>query len=488
MTRKELDALRAKQVEVQKEFDTARGEAEEKGRAKEPIPKELKERATKARDKLVEIGEQIATGEADLARAEREDAEFLSGLTPKLEETTRTTPTAPNGSTGVEITRDTADLFHAEMRRRYGSDDRSNPYNYQVRSDSEQLTLDMLRCNDAVLPARQAEFAARGRRIVGEHMRHDNAVTGGGTAQGGIIVPDDNTFMREVQLAMLAFGGVANVSRIINTLNGRPLPIPTLDDTGAAGAGVVAENAAANDVNLQFGETALRAHMVTSGRLSATEQAIEDAGPTLPMLLGMLAGERIARVEAGRFVNGTGSGQHTGLVTSYAVTASDVLSYSRGAPGYTNFQAWQSFINFKYSVNPAYRAGDRFSFVIADQLDQEFARAVDMDGRPLFREWGLGNTAKGMGMRYGGMNILADYSIPAVSFAANSANNPFGWIGDFNKFWIRRVAGMVMRRDQSTNAANFATNWVFGRRSDSIGLFNTGANPAVKQVKVTIVN
>ena len=148
---------------------------------------------------------------------------------------------------------------------------------------------------------------------------------------------------------------------------------------------------------------------------------------------------------------------------------------------------WQDFIDIKYSVNAAYRSNAKFSLVCNDGLDQYFARAVGTDGHPVFRDWGMMNTARGAGMVYGGMNILSDYSLatPVLTTAAN--NRPVGIIGDMSWFWIRRVAGMAMIRDPFTNAANLATNWVFGRRVDSKGLFNTGTNPAAKQVQLDIV-
>ena len=43
-----------------------------------------------------------------------------------------------------------------------------------------------------------------------------------------------------------------------------------------------------------------------------------------------------------------------------------------------------------------------------------------------------------------------------------------------------------MIRDPYTNANNLATNWVFGRRCDSKGLFNTGTNPAIRQLQLDV--
>ena len=78
----------------------------------------------------------------------------------------------------------------------------------------------MLRCPNDQFPSRAGEFLARQRRITAKGLRTSDAVTAGGTDQGGYIVPDDNTFMREVQMAELAHGGVSTVARVITTSTG----------------------------------------------------------------------------------------------------------------------------------------------------------------------------------------------------------------------------------------------------------------------------
>ena len=297
--------------------------------------------------------------------------------------------------------------------------------------------------------------------------------------------------MREVQMAELAHGGVSTVARVITTSTGAPLPIPTIDDTAATGAATTAENAASTNVDLSFGESSMAAYMQTSGRLSATHQAIQDAGPNLPMLLGMLAMERIMRTESARFMNGTGTAQPTGAEVAFAVVADppdfkfDISEDAYTLSGTDARTPWADFIDVKKAVNAAYRASPRFSLVCSDLLDTYFQRAIGTDGHPIFRDWGMMNTARG-GMSYGGMNIITDYSLADPDISTASTNNPWGLVGDFSWFWIRKVAGIAMIRDPYTNANNLATNWVFGRRCDSKGLFNTGTNPAIRQLQLDV--
>ena len=257
MTRKEIDKLRGQQTDQQKQLDTAREEAERLAKAEEPIPEELQERATKARDAVVSIGEQITEAELAFARSIEQNHEFLSSLAPQVRDTTIQTD-GVDGIPQQEVTRETVDTYLQGMRGQYGSSLRDVPQRYQIDMESERLVLDMLRTPNDQFPARVGEFSQRRARITAKSQaRHSSAVTAGGTDQGGYTVPDDNTFMREVQLAELAHGGIVNVARVITTQGGRPLPIPTLDDTAATGAANVAENAALTDVDLTFGESSL---------------------------------------------------------------------------------------------------------------------------------------------------------------------------------------------------------------------------------------
>ena len=365
MTRKEIDKLRAQQSDQEKQLDTAREEAERLAKAEEPIPEELQTRATKARDAVVSIGEQIVEAELAFSRSLEQNSEFLATLAPAVRETTLETP-GRDGTT-TEVTRDSVDLFTRSMQQRYGSSLRDLPHHVEINPESERLCLEMLRCPNDQFPSRAGEFLARGRRIHAKGLRATDAVTAGGTDQGGYLVPDDNTFMREVQMAELAHGGVSTVARVITTSTGAPLPIPTIDDTAATGAATTAENAALTDVDLEFGQASMGAYMQTSGRLSATHQAIQDAGPNLPMLLGMLAMERIMRTESARFMNGTGTAQPTGAEVAFAVVADppdfkfDISEDAYTLSGTDARTPWADFIDVKKAVNAAYRASPRFS-------------------------------------------------------------------------------------------------------------------------------
>ena len=294
---------------------------------------------------------------------------------------------------------------------------------------------------------------------------------------GGFLIPNDNSFMNSVQMAGAAIGGVERTARVITTPDGRPIPVPDTGSNLQTGASK-AENVAVTDTTLVFGRRSLGQFMHTSGRLEATAEAMQDPGPSVPMVIGIVAAEMINRVEADRLINGTGgTNQPEGLVTGYPATADHVdfyrsharvnqgqngpLGLTAGATGNAVTPWVERLGQIKYLVNPFYRRSNRFSLVLNDQMDRAFATAIDNQNRPLWQDWLLGNTAKGAGIRFAGMNILSDYSIAAFAENATPGVSLVGWVGDFNWFWVRRIAGMVMISDPYTASDRMAHRWIF---------------------------
>ena len=479
MQDKNLVALRQEQAKIEAQLAAAQEEGQKYITDGARVPSEVTERVTKLAKEVADKGTEIAELEKGIAA----DAALLNSLVPQVEESMPKHRDISTGETTTELSRDTVDLILSAMKAAYGSSGAHNPARARINKDSEEHILQLLRTPQEVRMARSAELNKRYREI----QLHNNAIVAAGST-GENAIADDNSFMNTFLLQERAYGGTSDVARTIQTQGMNPLPLPTIDDVAATGAGRVAENAAVPDATITIGQDNLYGQMVASGRLSATEQAINDSGPDLPQIIGFLAGERIARAEANLFVNGAGTGTganrlHTGLVASFAVVA-HTMEYDISDTDYTT-KAWADMMRVKYGVAPARRRGQSFSMVMSDLLDRRFAEATDGDDRPIFRDWGMGNTAQGMGLRIGGLNALSDYSLADPALTAG-ANKLFGFVGDFNWFWIRRAAGLYMIRDPYTDSPRFAINWVFGRRSDCMGLFNTGADASVKRINLTV--
>ena len=496
MATKHEDLMRdlgAKQAAQQKIVDDGLKAARALADAGDAIPEADKEKVRAASAEVIRIGEQIALAEAEEKKRLENNADFFQGIGGSAADTGRIMDTVqvrdpadiedPRAGDAA-ITRATVSLAQELLRSRYGSG-AGGPR--PVNRESEALMLKMVRATPEERRAFGYGWSQEARKFQRQQLI-------GADATGGLLVPDDNTFMREVQYSDGAFGGAGMLAREIVTATGQPLPIPTTDALLLAGESK-AEGAAVTDVTINFARERMRAFMHSSGRLGCSIEAREDAGPNLPMILGMVAGVMINRVEAQRLVSGTGGAdQPEGLITGYTLTP-QTMHTQTGVPNWragdsgTAEPVWVKVLNaFKRSVDPFYRASNKFSMLLHDQVEGAFAGATDADGRAIFLQWLLGSTAKGMGMTFAGMNILCDYSLPALhadnTVAATQAG---GFIGDFNWFWKRRVGGMVMREDPYTSANEFVTHWIFGRRMDCRCLFKsnpTGTTPAIVPIHV----
>ena len=522
MAESERDKLLREQSEATKERDDAKSELKAIKARGERLPQELKDKARNANQRIIDLGTQIENLDKEDRRTAAEDDEFMNSLDARgaeaildsLEVRDELDPEDPERDS-ANITLETEAQFRDMLARTLGSAvERNGVRSRRHLRESEELVRDMI-CSqpserirrEGSFNERRREIAKRNNRWWGDANNVSERVNVVGTSYtdtaGGILVPEDNSFMSQVQLASQAYGGVKRVARTFTTADGRPLPIPTSYSALTEGD-QVNENTAVGDYDMVFGEEVMNAYMHTSGRLGMSFQLVRDAAPNMPMLLGLVAGMRIERKEADAFINGTGAaglnGQPRGLDSAYQVAAytffydrsAAVFTKAAGQDGSTaanQFDQWvKAFRDLKYAVDPSYRASMNFSFVMSDHLDSQFAGATNNRGDVLrgFERWLFGNTAKGMGINLAGMNIMSDYSIPGVPTANGTVRH--GWVGDFNWFWIRRVRGMFMLRDPYTDGRKLLTHWIFARACDSEGLFRTqttGQTTAVKAVQYT---
>ena len=91
--------------------------------------------------------------------------------------------------------------------------------------------------------------------------REMRAQSVGSATAGGDLVPEG--FVYELERALLAYGGMRQVSSTIRTDSGNDLPWPTVNDTGNVGA-ILAENTEVSAQDVTFGSTTRGAYKYTS--------------------------------------------------------------------------------------------------------------------------------------------------------------------------------------------------------------------------------
>ncbi|RJT26913.1 phage major capsid protein [Buttiauxella izardii] len=246
--------------------------------------------------------------------------------------------------------------------------------------------------------------------------------------KGGYTVP---TQMRNTIIdSMKVYGGIASVAQILNTSNGQDISWSTSDGTAEEGE-LLAENAAASEGDVTFGTAILGAKKLSSKIIRVSNELLQDSGVDIEAYLAGRIAQRIGRGEAKYLVQGTGAGtpqQPKGLAASVTGTTS-----SSAAAAFN----WKDMNALIHSLDPAYRGGPSFRWAFNDATLANIEQMEDTQGRPLWLPDITGGTpATVLGIPY-----VIDQAIENAA-----ASKKFIYLGDFNRFIVRRVAYMTLKR------------------------------------------
>ena len=265
------------------------------------------------------------------------------------------------------------------------------------------------------------------RRTVGEFHNAPFTTQTAGTG-GNVVMPE--SMMRSLEINMLAFGGMRQVSDLIVTGSGEPFTWPTADDTGNTGEQIGENtdtfNAGAGGPVPTFAKPEWNAYKLSSKAMLVPYELLEDSVVDLPPILGAMAGERIGRFSNTRYTTGTGTGQATGLLTAatLGVTAA-------GAAAIT----FDEVINLEHSVDPAYRNGA--GYMMADSTVLYLRKLKDNEGRYLWQSGANSGTPDLLNNR----TLTVNQDFPAIA----TGNKTIAF-GQLSKYKIRRVNGFRFYR------------------------------------------
>jgi HK97 family phage major capsid protein len=276
---------------------------------------------------------------------------------------------------------------------------------------------------------------------------------------GGYTIPDE--LMASIERAMLAFGGMRQVSRVITTNSGANLPMPTVNDTGNEGI-EVAEAATHPTQDPTIGQKTYGAWKYSSKAVVVSVELLQDSNEPLGELLGDLLGERLGRIQNNRATAGTGTNQARGVTAASGGTTASHTTAATLANGVT----YQDMVDLKHSVDAAYRSSPSCVFMMNDAMLGKIKKWADSQGRPLFLPEQLG----------GGYSVFDGHNIVINNHLTNTASAKGVLFGDFSKFIIREVAGMEFRRLDELYALSGQVGFVAYMRFDS-GLLNAGVAP-----------
>lgn len=290
-----------------------------------------------------------------------------------------------------------------------------------------------------------------------------NSLSGQDGSSGGYT--KDQTLVNNLELAMLAYGGMMQTSEIIRTATGEPMRWPTATDTSNTGR-QVGENAshdAGSDPT--FGSVEWNAYTFTSDIVKVPNELMTDSVFNLATVLGQMLGQRLGRIQNTKYTTGTGAGTAKGITLCAAagVTAASATAI-----------AFDELIDLEHSLDPSRRAMPGVGYMFHDNILKALRKLKDGEGRYLWQA----------GANTGAPDTLNTYPYQvnqdmASSIATTAITVLFG---ELPAYKIRQVGQIVLRRLDERFADTNQTGFLAFVRGDG-NLLDAGDHPIKKLVQ-----
>lgn len=272
------------------------------------------------------------------------------------------------------------------------------------------------------------------RALLQEHRAQSTSVP----EKGGYTVPRE--MRNKITEVMKAYGGIALLSNVMTTESGHPLHWPVSDGTQDMGV-IVGENQETKTGEVLFSEVSLNAYRLSSQIIKISEELLQDSGVDIEDFLARRIGERLGRGQAHLLINGTGNQQPKGLLKAIQQVQT----------GHINAD---SLLTLKHTVDMAYRSSAHCAFAFNDMTFKSISALKDKNGRPLWLpEISHQAPASIYGVRY-----VIDNGIPDGTVM----------MGDFNRFVIRHVHALPMKRLVERFAENGQVGFIACQRFDCV--------------------
>lgn len=250
-------------------------------------------------------------------------------------------------------------------------------------------------------------------------------------AEGGYTVATE--YMRSLEEAMKAYGGILQVATLIQTGTGATMNFPTADATAEEGA-IVGQNAAPTPQDTTFGNATLDVYKYTSRQIALPWELVQDSFIDIEAYIQGLLALRLGRIISRHCTTGTGTGQPRGIVTG------SVLGKA-GATGQTATVTYDDLVDLEHSVDPAYRTQPGVGFMFHDQTLKVVRKIKDTEGRPIFVPGYETGNPGGAPDRLLGRPIFISQEM--ATMAANARSILFGQL---SKYVVRRVMDLTIFR------------------------------------------
>src|SRR6266496_2408402 len=276
------------------------------------------------------------------------------------------------------------------------------------------------------------------------------------TGTASSIVPTD--FYDQLIAHLIEVSGVMQCGpTVLNTGGGETLQVPKT--TAHSTAASAAQAGLIPSADPTFSMQPLSAYKYGI-LLQVARELIDDTAVDLLGYLAMQAGRALGNAFGTDLVNGTGTAQPSGIVTTATTGVTGATTGVSGAPSYANL------VDLEYSVIAPYRQSRSCYWLAADKTIGGFRKITDTVGRPIWEP----SAVLGSPDLLLGKPLVADPFMPAQATGAKCIA-----FGDFSQYFVRLVGGV--RFERSDDFA-FGTDLVTFRailRGDGTLVDRTGA-------------
>lgn len=275
-------------------------------------------------------------------------------------------------------------------------------------------------------------------------------------ASGGYLIPPA-TLIRQLEINMLAFGGVRQVADFLRTASGERISWPTGDDTSNTGAQLGESVSIGSSVDPSFAQVHWDAYKFSSKPILVPFELLQDSAFDLVSVLGDMLGERLGRITNTKFTTGTGAATPKGIVqaaTTFSATSATAI-------------AFDDILGLEHAVDPAYRTGNA-GFMCHDSILLAIRKLKDGVGRYLWES----NVQVGQPDRIHGYPVILNQDMDSTM----SSGKKTLLFGQLSKYKIRTVAATRMYRLQERYRDNDQDCFIAFLREDG-NLLTAGTAP-----------
>jgi len=312
------------------------------------------------------------------------------------------------------------------------------------------------------------------------------ALAEGGATTGGYLVPP--YYLQQLVELRRATAPLRNFVTTVPGIKTNLVYIP--QQLGISTVAWVAENAAKPSTDEVLGQIAINIFTL-AGIAKVSNQLLEDSAPAVDAIVRQDLGRGLGIEEDRAMLNGSGTGQPTGIlntagVTTTATTAPTGTANAQAAAIFTDVIAAVGRMQQSYFGNPdliALHPRTWAKLIGAQDTTGRFLGLGTVVGSQTFGEPGMTSPTPTNGMSMAslfGYPVLIDANIPVNLTTANGSNRSVILVGAFKEAWLFERDGITM--DVSAEAGtSFEQNQTWFRGEERLG-FTAARLPSAFQL------